>query len=85
MAIGYLNLFQGVFGMKNVRLIDVGRVIRCEERVKDGKVFFILIVDGYNSVYRVFHVESFDDDELVLVFVNDYEKRYFIRRMRDER
>ncbi len=69
--------------MKKSRLVDFGRVLKCEERFnKDGKVFYIVIVDGYNAVYRLFNVDPFDEDQLVLVFEREDEKgkRLFVKR-----
>lgn len=68
--------------MRKSMLVDVGKVIKCEERVKDGKVFFVLVVDGFNSVYRVFHVEPFEENELVLVF--EREGRFYIGRFQGD-
>ena len=65
--------------MKKCRLVDVGRVIKCEERLKNGKVFFIVLVDGFNYVYRVFHVVPFDEGEVVLVFERE-DGSFYIRR-----
>ena len=51
----------------NVKLVDVGYIVKVSE-VKNG---YLYIVDGKNSVYRVFSKKEYDIDAFVFVYMTD--------------
>lgn len=55
-----------------MKLADVGYVLKVVE-VKDG---YLYVIEGKNSVYRVFSKKFYDVDSFVFVYWN--EERYFI-------
>lgn len=55
-----------------MKLVDVGYVLKVVE-VKDG---YLYVIEGKNSVYRVFSKKFYDVDSFVFVYWN--EGRYFI-------
>lgn len=55
-----------------MKLVDVGYVLKVVE-VKDG---YLYVIEGKNSVYRVFSKKFYDVDSFVFVYGN--EGRYFI-------
>lgn len=57
-----------------MKLVDVGYILKSTE-LKDGN--FLYIVEGKNSVYRVFSKRYFDIDSMVYVYSDDGD-RYFI-------
>ena len=56
---------KGVYGMR-MQLFDVGYVIKVDE-VKDG---YLYVVDGKNSVYRIFSKKVYYVDTFVFVYTD---------------
>ena len=58
-----------------MRLVDVGIVLKVRE-TKNGRGY-IYVIEGKNSVYKVFSKKYFDEETVVYVYSGD-DGRYFI-------
>ncbi|MDM7320291.1 MAG: hypothetical protein P3W91_001015 [Fervidobacterium sp.] len=51
-----------------MKLVDIGKVVRVSERWTKKGVFYLLVVEGVNSAWKVFVKDAIEEGERVAVF-----------------